>query len=331
MTAARELTVLGTGSQVPTRRRNHNGYFLRWDGEGILFDPGEGTQRQMVHAGIGASDINRIVITHFHGDHCLGLPGVIARLSLDRVQHPVTAVYPASGQEFFDRLHYASSFYETAELVPLPVAEDGVFATAGAGSVAAGSVAAGPVALSSVASGSVASGSWEARRLDHPVDAYGYRFVEPDGVRMLPERLAALGVQGADIGRLQRAGSLTVRDERVIHLDEVSELRAGQRFAFVMDTRLCDAVYALADGVDMLVIESTYLAEHAEHAAAYGHMTAAQAAQVAAECGVRRLVLTHFSQRYDDPSAFATEAAAQFDGEIVVAEDLMRIDVPPRR
>jgi len=315
MGSARELTVLGTGSQVPTRTRNHNGYFLRWDGEGILFDPGEGTQRQMVHAGIGASDINLIVVTHFHGDHCLGLPGVIARLSLDRVPHPVVAVYPASGQEFFDRLHYASSFYETAELVPLPISGDGVFTT---------------VAGRSGAGGSDAAGLWEARRLDHPVDAYGYRFVEPDGVRMLPERLAALGIQGADIGRLQRAGSLPVADERVVNLDEVSEVRAGQRFAFVMDTRLCDAVYALADGVDMLVIESTYLAEHAEHAAAYGHMTAAQAAQVAAECGVRTLVLTHFSQRYDDPSAFAAEAAAHFDGEIVVAEDLMRIDVPRR-
>ena len=309
MAAARVLTVLGTSSQVPTRTRNHNGFFLRWDGEGILFDPGEGTQRQMVHAGIAATDINRIAVTHFHGDHCLGLPGVIARLSLDRVPHPVSVVYPASGQEFFDRLRYASSFYETAELVPVPVAVDGVFATA---------------------ADSMAVGSWEARRLDHPVDAYGYRFVEPDGVRMLPERLAALGIHGADIGRLQRAGSLTVADTRVVNLDEVSEVRAGQRFAFVMDTRLCDAVYALADGVDMLVIESTYLAEHAEHAAAYGHMTAAQAARVAAECGVRTLVLTHFSQRYDDPTAFASEAAAHFNGEIVVAEDLMRIDVPPR-
>ncbi|HWM97084.1 MAG TPA: MBL fold metallo-hydrolase, partial [Streptosporangiaceae bacterium] len=76
----RELVVLGTASQVPIRRRNHNGYFLRWDAEGLLFDPGEGTQRQMQFAGVAASQISRICITHFHGDHCLGLPGVLQRM-----------------------------------------------------------------------------------------------------------------------------------------------------------------------------------------------------------------------------------------------------------
>ena len=96
--------MLGTACQAPTRRRNHNGYLLRWDGEGILFDPGEGTQRQMVLAGVSASDLTRICVSHFHGDHCLGLTGVVQRLALDRVEHPVPAHYPASGQEYFDRL-----------------------------------------------------------------------------------------------------------------------------------------------------------------------------------------------------------------------------------
>ena len=77
----RELVVLGTASQAPSRSRNHNGYFLRWDDEGVLFDPGEGTQRQMLFAGVTASQITRICITHLHGDHCLGLPGVLARMS----------------------------------------------------------------------------------------------------------------------------------------------------------------------------------------------------------------------------------------------------------
>ena len=80
----RELVILGTASQAPTRSRNHNGYFLRWDDEGLLFDPGEGTQRQMLFAGVTASQITRICVTHLHGDHCLGLPGVLARMSLDR-------------------------------------------------------------------------------------------------------------------------------------------------------------------------------------------------------------------------------------------------------
>jgi ribonuclease Z len=143
---------------------------------------------------------------------------------------------------------------------------------------------------------------------------------------MLPERLARLGITGPDVGRLQREGRLDT-GERVVTLDEVSEPRRGQRFAFVMDTRLCDGVHTLADGADLLVIEATYLDAQADLAAAYGHLTAAQAARVAAECGVGQLVLTHFSQRYEDPTPFADEAAALFDGDIVIAEDLMRLPV----
>ena len=85
----RELVVLGTASQAPTRRRNHNGYYLRWDEAGLLFDPGEGTQRQMLFAGVTTSQVTSICITHFHGDHCLGLPGVLQRMSLDQVPHAV--------------------------------------------------------------------------------------------------------------------------------------------------------------------------------------------------------------------------------------------------
>ena len=301
----RELVVLGTGSQAPTRTRNHNGYLLRWDGEGFLFDPGEGTQRQMTMAGVGASDITRICVTHLHGDHCLGVPGVVQRLSLDRVAHPVYAHYPASGAEYFARLRHASVFHETTDLREEPVSVDGVVAT-------------GPF------------GTLSARHLDHRVDAVGYRLVEPDGVRMLPERLAEHGIAGPAVGRLQRDGSVEVHG-RVVTLDEVSEVRPGQRFAFIMDTRLCDNVYALADGADLLVIESTYLDAERHLAEQYAHLTAAQSATVAAKAGVRTLVLTHFSERYKDPAAFRAEAAAHFDGDIVVAEDLTRVSVPPRR
>ncbi|BCJ37275.1 ribonuclease Z [Actinocatenispora thailandica] len=301
----RELAVLGTASQVPTRARNHNGYLLRWDGEGFLFDPGDGTQRQLAHARLAASDITRLCLTHFHGDHCLGVPGVLQRLSLDRVRHPVDAYYPASGREFFARLRYASVYHETTELRETPVSSDGVIATG-------------------------AFGTLTARRLDHLVESFGYRIEEPDGRRMLPDRLAAAGLRGAQISRLQTDGSVQL-DGRTVTLAEVSERRPGQRFAFVMDTRLCDGVSALLDDADLAVVESTFLDADADLAAGYGHLTAGQAARAAAECGVRTLVLTHFSQRYDDPAAFGAEAARYFDGTVVVAADLDRVPVPRRR
>src|SRR5215469_15409679 len=110
---SRELVVLGTASQAPTRTRNHNGYFLRWDASGLLFDPGEGTQRQMLFAGVTASSVDFICVTHFHGDHCFGLPGVLQRMALDEVTHPVDVSYPAESAEFFGRLRHAALFRDS--------------------------------------------------------------------------------------------------------------------------------------------------------------------------------------------------------------------------
>lgn len=265
----RELVVLGTASQVPTRERNHNGYLLRWDGHGFLFDPGEGTQRQMTIFGVPSSAITRILVSHFHGDHCLGLPGTLQRLSLDSVVHEVAVHYPASGQAYYDRLRRASIYDDRAVIRACPVSVEGV-----------------QEALPDV---------WiEARALDHRVDAFGYRIVEPDGVSFVPEALARAGVRGPMVGQLARDGEVEV-DGRVVRVEEVSVPKPGQKAAFVMDTRFCEAAIALADGVDLLICESTYLHADRELAEKYGHMTAVEAATVAKEAGARRLVLTHFS------------------------------------
>ena len=302
----RELVVLGTASQAPTRARNHNGYLLRWDTDGLLFDPGEGTQRQMLFAGVTATQITRICITHFHGDHCLGLPGVLQRMSLDRVPQLVDVHYPGQNQAVFDRLRHAALFRDVLNLRERPVTQAGTIA-------------------------STPSFRLDALPLSHSVPTFGYRLAEPDGRRMLPDRLAALGIAGPDIGRLQREGRLPAAGRQVT-LEEVSEPRRGQRFAFIMDTRLCDAAFALADQADMLVCESTFADTEAALAQDYGHLTARQAGRIAEEAGARLLVLTHFSQRYDpgDGQRLAGEAADTFGGEVVLARDLSRIPVPTR-
>ncbi|MEV0080288.1 ribonuclease Z [Nocardia neocaledoniensis] len=292
--STRELIVLGTAGAVPTRRRNHNGYLLRWGGQAILFDPGEGTQRQMAHAGASATELHWLCVTHFHGDHSLGVPGIVQRLGRDGVPHDVHAVFPAEGAEYWTRLRYATSYYGSANIVEHPVSGPGTTLPGDGFTVT-------------------------ARPLDHSIPTYGYRVAEPDGRTFLPERLRAHGISGAAIREL--SGTL---------LEECTVPRPGQKVAFVMDTRLCDNVFALADGVDMLIIESTYLDSELDQATERGHLTARQAGEVARACGVKTLVLTHFSERYgesDDP-LFLEQAG--FPGA-VLAHDLDRIPLPARR
>ena len=299
----RELVVLGTSSQAATRQRNQNGYLLRWDGEGLLFDPGEGTARQLLHAGVPVSAVTRLCLTHFHGDHCLGVPGILQRRSLDNVPEALHAYYPASGRKFFHRLRYATAYAERSQVLEHPVAENGVVLQ-------------------------TPTFRLIAQRLDHRVETFGWRLEEHASVRMLPERLAARGVRGAAVAQLQREGSLDVGGD-LVRLEEVSEARSGQVFAFIMDTRMCEAAVELARGADLMVCEATFLHRHAHLAEQYAHLTARSAAELARDAGVRRLVLTHLSQRYTTSHEHLAEAAAVFPN-VTVANDLDRVPMPPR-
>lgn len=299
--SVRELVVLGTASQVPTRYRNHNGYLLRFDEEGLLFDPGEGTQRQMIYAEVTASAITKVCITHFHGDHCLGFAGISQRLSLDRVPHPIDVYFPATGQVFYERLRNASIYHNTVTQRPHPIRRPGVIHEDKKFRLI-------------------------ADKLDHGVDCFGYRLEEKDRVTMLPERLRAAGVQGSMIKQLQNEGSVVV-DGNKVRIEDMSVPKLGQKVAFVMDTRPCRGAYELAQDVDMLICESTYLESERAEADAHGHMTAAQAATIAKEAGAKLLVLTHFSQRYPSTDPFMEEACA-IHPNVVVARDGKRVPIP---
>jgi ribonuclease Z len=302
--SAREIVMLGTASQAPTRDRNHNATLLRWDGRAVLFDPGEGTQRQFARAGLSASSVTRICISHFHGDHCLGLPGMIMRLALDEGHLPVPIHYPGSGEEYFERLRLASAGQEQLPVDPRPIDAPGIIHQDEVFTI-------------------------RCRRLTHRIETFGFRLEEPDGRRFLPERLEALGIQGAAVGRLRSEGSI-IHEGRTIRIEEVSEFRLGQVVAYLLDTAWCDAAVELAAGADLVVAESTFLSVDDDLAAEFGHMTARQAGRLARVAGARRLVLSHFSRRYDDVTAFGTEARLEFD-DVVVAADFDRIPVPAHR
>jgi ribonuclease Z len=302
--SSRKLHILGTACLVPTSERNHNGYFLRWDNEGFLFDPGEGTQRQLIHSGISASQITKIFISHFHGDHCLGLPGVIQRLSLDRARYPIEVYYPASGQKYFENLSDASVFHSQVQLDEHPIFAPGFIFKNDKYKI-------------------------ESKFLDHTIDSLGYRIQEHGGYTMIPEQLKKVGLEYDQIKELKSKGKVVV-DEIAIELSDVSNPRKGQSFAYILDTRMCDAAIELAKDVDMLICESTYLSDREKMANEYGHLTAKQAAILAKRATVGKLVLTHFSQIYTDKNEFQNEAEKIFPNVIAV-KDGDQVTMPGRK
>lgn len=298
----RDITVLGTSSQAPTRTRNHGAYLLRWNLEGLLFDPGEGTQRQFIFADIAPPTVNRIFISHFHGDHCLGLGSMLMRLNLDRVNHPIHCYYPASGKKYFDRLRFGTIYHETIEVIEHPVSEAGVVEDNEHFRI-------------------------EAAFLEHgPVDNLGWRITEPDRRKYCKEKLQSFGIRGPAVKQLEREGFIEINGQRIT-LDEVSWIHKGDSLAVVIDTVPCKAAQHLAHGAKLLICESTYIDEHRDLARKHNHMTAKQAATLAKEAGVEYLILTHFSARYQDTSVFQEEAQKVFPN-VWLGEDLKRYPFP---
>lgn len=297
----RDLIILGSSSQQPTRKRNHGAYLFRWNEEGLLFDPGEGTQRQFIFANVAPTCVNRIFVSHFHGDHCLGLGSVLMRLNLDKVTHPIHCYYPASGKKYFDRLRYGTIYHETIHVIEHPVSKAGVVEDDGYFRI-------------------------EAAFLDHGVDTIAWRITEPDQRKFDPAKLKASGIEGPQVRELEKKGVFN-SGGREVALDEVSWIRSGDSIAIVSDTRLCKSAIDISRGVKLLLCESTYLDEHKELAAEHYHLTAKQAAQIAKEAGVEKLVLTHFSARYLNVKEFEKEASSVFPNT-VAAEDLKVIPFP---
>lgn len=297
----RDLVILGCSSQQPTRFRNHGAYLLRWNEEGFLFDPGEGTQRQFIFADIPPPVVTRIFVSHFHGDHCLGLGSMFMRLNLDKITHPIHCYYPASGKKFFDRLRYSCIYRENIQIIEHPVKEEGLVADDGKFRI-------------------------EAAFLDHGVDNIGWRITEADTIKFDKEALKNAGIRGPDVRLLEKEGKICAGDRWVL-LDEVSEVRKGDSFAYIVDTRPCPNALKLAMHAKMIVCESTYSDKEKDLAAEYMHMTAKQAAEIARDAKAQILVLTHFSARYRDPEELGNEARLIFPNTFV-AEDFKRFPFP---
>ncbi len=268
---------------------------MRWNEEGLLFDPGEGTQRQFIFANVAPPCVTRIFVSHFHGDHCLGLGSMLMRLNLDKVTHPIHCYYPASGQTYFDRLRYGTIYHQTIQVIEHPIKNEGVVHEDEHFRI-------------------------EAKYLEHGVDNLGWRIKESDVHKFDKAKLAAAGVKGPNVRLLEEKGELII-EGRKVRLDDVSHVQIGDVVAVAIDTLPCQAAIDLARGAKLFLCESTYLESHRDLAERHHHLTAKQAAEMAKAAGAEMLVLTHFSARYQDAEVFLKEAKPIFPNTFV-AEDL---------
>jgi ribonuclease Z len=286
----------GTAGSVPTARRGLPALLIRRGGDRLLFDCGEGTQRQLLRS-TGLVELEDIFLTHFHADHVLGLPGMLKTFSLRQRERPLTVYGPAGLRSLFAALRpivgRVGFPLDLVELEPNDELERDGYRIA-------------------------------AYATDHGVPALGFAIVEDPRPGVFdPERAKALGVTpGPDFGRLQEGETVSgVRPDQVM-----GEPRRGRRVVISGDTAPCEMTRLVAFEADLLVHEATFLEEEADRAAETRHSTARQAAELAAAAGVCMLALTHISPRYGG-KAVRDEARAAFENT-VVPRDFDGIEIP---
>jgi ribonuclease Z len=297
-----DVVFLGTAGSMPTARRALSATLVRRGGDRLLFDCGEGTQRQLLRSDIGLAELEEIFLTHFHADHYLGLPGMLKTFALRGREIPLTIYGPpglddlvATLRRIFGRLTYPVS---TAVLEGGARLEREGFAI-------------------------------EAIPVEHGVTAVGYLLAEDERPgRFDVAEATRLGVpDGRERGMLQRGESVTLPDGRVVTPGDVlGELRAGRRVVLTGDTAPAASVVEAAAGADLLVHEATFLADERERARETGHSTAGEAALVAQEAGVKLLALTHVSTRYFGHQV--VEEATQLFPATVVPRDFDVVTIP---
>ena len=303
------VTFLGTSAARPTVERNVSAMALVHEGETLLFECGEGTQRQMMRYGVSFA-LSEIFFTHFHADHFLGVIGLIRTLGLQTRAEPMTLYGPKGAKKLLE-----SALKLGVERVPFEVE----ILEVKAGDVIGGNRA------QRTAYDIVAFGT------EHGGGSVGYVLREHERPgRFDPEKARAAGVpEGPLWGKLQKGETVALADGRTVSAEGiVGAKRPGRVIVFTGDTRPCAAVVDAAQGADLLIHEATFGEEEKERAKETGHSTAREAAQVALAAKARRLVLSHVSARYSISADELVKEAREVFKETVVAKDGMTIEVP---
>jgi ribonuclease Z len=297
------ITFLGPGAACPSIDRNVSAIALQREGETLLFDCGEGTQRQMMRYGASFS-FREIFFTHFHGDHVLGVTGLLRTMGLMDRTEPVTLYGPKGAERIL------------GGIISMGI-ERNKF----------------PVEIVEVRPGDTLSRKdYDLVTFEtiHRADTIGWALAEHERLgRFDPDKARDLGIpEGPLWGRIHKGEAVTLEDGRVVHPEQlVGPTRPGRTVVYSGDTRPCDGVRAVSHGADLLIHEATFSSEEAARAVETGHSTAREAAEIAKAAGVRQLVLTHISPRYSrEAPELLAEAQAVFP-DTTIARDGMTIEV----
>lgn len=288
-----KITFLGTSSMVPTRERSHPAIFLNYKNENILIDCGEGTQRQLRIAHIPPARLTRLLITHWHGDHVLGIPGLIQTLAVNNYQKTLQIYGPRCTKLFIKNMIHTYFLKEKIkmkvhEIHPGKIIDEKDFYI-------------------------------EAKALRHNIPTLAFNFIEKDRIRIKKDFIKKQKIKGPILKKLAEGKNIRYKG-KIIRAKLATYRQKGKKICFIMDTKYSNDLYKIAKNADILISEATYEEQHKEKAKENYHLTAKQAAQLAQKANAKQLILTHFSQRYKTSETLEKEAKSIFKNT-KIAED----------
>lgn len=291
---------LGTGAVIPTVLRNHSSILLSYKTEKILIDCGEGTQRQFRKAKVNPCKLTRILITHWHGDHILGLPGLFQTLGQNNYNKILHIYGPKGTKKYIEEI---LRVFVPTKKIKIEVNEvSGKFLETPEFSVS-------------------------AVKLKHDIPCNGYIFQEKEKIRIDKSKLKKLKIKNSKELSILAKGKNAKINGRLIKAKEVTYKQKGRKISIILDTKLCSEINQLAKDSDLAIIESTYLKRDENFAREYKHLTAEQAAKIAKSQKVKQLILTHISQRYEhEGDSFLKEAKKIFKNT-KLANDFMKVEI----
>ncbi|MEN9626470.1 MAG: hypothetical protein RL557_798 [archaeon] len=300
------ITFLGTSQAIPTETRNHTAIHLNYKGENILVDCGEGTQRQFRKAKINPCKLTKLLITHWHGDHVLGIPGLFQTLALNNYSKTLQVFGPKGTKRFMD------------ELLRIFIPVDRI-----------------KVEVNEIVGKFFENEDFtlDAVPLEHTVPVNGYAFKEKDRLKIKKELLTKIikkikptKSDFEKIEQLKRGKDITIQ-KQVLKASQLTYKEKGRKISFIFDTGYCTNAISLANNADLAIVESTYSQEEEELAKEYKHLSAGQAALIAKKAKAQKLILTHLSQRHEFREKMLLQQAKKVFTRTTIAEDLMQIQL----